>query len=154
MVNNNPLQELAGDDTLVMSNSVLSIAMLMMSSSRWRSFFEVVNSGLRVNLTELWIKRTISLLLGLGIDPVVLGCCSGCCAVSLDSQMAATLTLCASRKMLSSVGLFPMPLAFHGSMLNALSHMVEVWEGLGSGEGAHGYGGVPQVVQIQSLALR
>ena len=47
--------------TLVMSNSVLSIAMLMVSSSRWGSFFDVVvvvchdvvDSGLRVKLTEL-----------------------------------------------------------------------------------------------------
>ena len=63
--------------TLVMSNSVLSIAMLMVSSSRWGSFFDVVDSGLRVKLTELWIK-TVSLFLGLGIDPVVLGCSSRC----------------------------------------------------------------------------
>ena len=71
--------------TLVMSNSVLSIAMLMVSSSRWGSFFDVVDSGLRVKLTELWIN-TVSLLLGQG---VVLGCSSGCwdlldCAVSLE----------------------------------------------------------------------
>ena len=64
--------------TLVMSNSVLSIAMLMVSSSRWGLFFDVVDSGLRVKLTELWIK-TVSLLLGIGVDPVVLvGCSSGC----------------------------------------------------------------------------
>ena len=34
-------------------------------------------------------------------------------AVSLDSCMAATLTLYASRKMLSSICLMPIPLAFH-----------------------------------------
>ena len=39
--------------TLVMSNSVFSIAMLMVSSSRWGSFFDVVDSDLRVKLTEL-----------------------------------------------------------------------------------------------------
>ena len=50
--------------------------------------------------------------------------------------MAATLTSCASRKMLSSVCLFPIPLAFHCSMLNVLSDMV------GAGEGARGCGGV------------
>ena len=44
--------------TLVMSNSVLSIAMLMVSSSRWGSFFDVVDSGLRVKLTELWITNS------------------------------------------------------------------------------------------------
>ena len=38
--------------------------------------------------------------------------------------MAATLTLCPSRKMLSSVCLLPMPMAFHCSMLNVLSDMV------------------------------
>ena len=38
---------------LVMSNSVLSIAMLMVSSSRWGSFFDVVDGGLRLKLTEL-----------------------------------------------------------------------------------------------------
>ena len=62
--------------TLVISNSVLSIAMLMVSSSRWGSFFDVVDSDLRVKLTELG-KRTVSLLLGLGVDQVVLGCSSG-----------------------------------------------------------------------------
>ena len=66
--------------------------------------------------------------------------------------MAATLTLCASRKMLSSVRLLPMPLAFHCSMLNVLSDMEGVWAVLG-GEGARGCGGVLQAVQIQSLAL-
>ena len=64
--------------TLVMSNSVLSIAMLMVSSSKWGSFFYVVDSGLRMKLTELWITKTVSLILGLGVDPVVLGCSSGC----------------------------------------------------------------------------
>ena len=67
--------------------------------------------------------------------------------------MAATLTLCTSRKMLSSVCLLPMPLVFHRSMLNTLPDMVEVWAGLGSVEGARGCG-IPKVVQIQSLALR
>ena len=43
--------------------------------------------------------------------------------------MAATLTLCASRKMLSSVRLLPIPLAFHCSMLNVLSDMVGMWAG-------------------------
>ena len=38
---------------LVMSNSVLSIAMLMVSSSRWGSFFDVVDNDLRVKMTEL-----------------------------------------------------------------------------------------------------
>ena len=68
--------------------------------------------------------------------------------------MAATWTLCTSRKMLSSVCLLPIPLAFHCSMLNDLSDMVGVWAGLGSGEGARGRGGVIQAVQIQPLALR
>ena len=44
--------------------------------------------------------------------------------------MAATLSLCASRKMLSSVSLLPMPLAFHCNMLNVLSDMVGVRAGL------------------------
>ena len=48
--------------------------------------------------------------------------------------MAATLTLCVSRKMLSSVCLLPIPLAFHCSMLNVLSDTVGVWAGLGGGE--------------------
>ena len=68
--------------------------------------------------------------------------------------MAATLTLCASRKMLSSVSLLQIPLAFHCSMLNILSDMVDVWAGLGGGEGARVCGGVIQAVQIQPLALR
>ena len=68
--------------------------------------------------------------------------------------MAATLRLCASRKMLSSVCLLPIPLAFHCSMLDGLSDMVGVWAGLGGGEGARGRGGVIQAVQIQPLALR
>ena len=67
--------------------------------------------------------------------------------------MAATLTLYASRKMLSSVCLLPIPLAFHCSMLNDLSDMVGVWAGLGGGEGVCGHGGVIQAVQIQPLAL-
>ena len=54
--------------------------------------------------------------------------------------MAATLTLCATRKMLSSICLLPMPLAFHCSMLNVLSDMVGMWAGLGGGEGARGCG--------------
>ena len=68
--------------------------------------------------------------------------------------MAATLTLCTPRKMLSSVFLLPMPLAFHCSMLNVLSDLVVVCAGLGGGEGARGCGGVLQAVQIQALALR
>ena len=68
--------------------------------------------------------------------------------------MAATLTLCASRKMLSSVCLLPIPLAFHCSMLNVLSDMVGIWAGVGSGGGARDCGGVIQAVQIQPLALR
>ena len=39
--------------TLVMIDSVLSIAMLIVSSSRSGSFFDVVDSGLRVKLTQL-----------------------------------------------------------------------------------------------------
>ena len=54
--------------TLVMNNSVLSKAMLMVSYTRWGSFLDVVASGLQVK--ELWIK-TVNLLLGLGVDPVV-----------------------------------------------------------------------------------
>ena len=55
VVNNDQFQELAGVMyTLVMSNSVLSIAMLMVISSlEVGSFFDVVDSGLRVKLTEL-----------------------------------------------------------------------------------------------------
>ena len=68
--------------------------------------------------------------------------------------MAATLRSCASSKMLSSVCLLLIPLAFHCSMLNVLSDMVGVWAGLGGGEGARGCGGVIQAVQMQSLALR
>ena len=68
--------------------------------------------------------------------------------------MAATLTLCASGRMLSSVCLFPIPLVFHCSMLNVLSDMVGVWAGLGSGQGARGCDGIIQAVQIQPLALR
>ena len=49
--------------------------------------------------------------------------------------MAATLMVCASRKMLSSVCLLQIPLAFHCSMLNVLSDMLGVWAGLGGGEG-------------------
>ena len=74
------------------------------------------------------------------------------CVVSLDSGVTATLTLCASRMMFNSVCLLPMPLAFHVSILNALSDMVEVWTGLGGGKGAGGCGGVPKVVHIQLLA--
>ena len=33
--------------------------MLMVSYSRWGSFFDVVDSGLRVKLTELWIKNSM-----------------------------------------------------------------------------------------------
>ena len=68
--------------------------------------------------------------------------------------MAATLTLCVSRKMLSSVCLLPIPLAFHCSMLNVLSDMVDLWAGVGGGGGARDCGGVIQAVQIQPLALR
>ena len=68
--------------------------------------------------------------------------------------MAAILTLCALRKMLSSVWLLPIPLAFHYNMLNVLSEMVGVWAGQGGGEGARGSGDVIQAVQIQPLALR
>ena len=68
--------------------------------------------------------------------------------------MAATLTLCASRKMLRSVCLLPIPLAFHCSMLNDLSAMLGVWVGLGGGVGARSRGGIIQAVQIQPLALR
>ena len=68
--------------------------------------------------------------------------------------MAATLTLCASSKMLSSVCLLPMLLAFHCSILNVLSDMVGVWAGLGSVEGARGCCGVLQAVHIKPLALR
>ena len=68
--------------------------------------------------------------------------------------MAATLTLCASRKMFSSVCLLPIPLAFHCSMLNVLSYMVGVWAGIVGGEGARDCGGVIQAVKIQPLALR
>ena len=68
--------------------------------------------------------------------------------------MTATLTSCASKKMLSSVCVLPIPLAFHCSMLNVLSDMVGVWAGLGGGEGARACGGVIQAVQIQLLALR
>ena len=67
--------------------------------------------------------------------------------------MAATLTLCASRKLLSSVCLLPIPLAFHCSMLNVLSDMVGMWAGVGGGGGACDCGGVIQAVQIQPLAL-
>ena len=42
-----------GCTPLVMSNSVLSITMLMVSSSRWGSFFGVVDIGLRVKLNVL-----------------------------------------------------------------------------------------------------
>ena len=68
--------------------------------------------------------------------------------------MAVTWTLCASRKMLSSACLLPIPLVFHYSMLNDLSDMVGVWVELGGGIGVPGRGGVIQVVQIQPLALR
>ena len=42
---------------LVMNTSVLSIEMMMGSSSRCGSYFDVVDSGLRVKLTELCIKK-------------------------------------------------------------------------------------------------
>ena len=73
--------------------------------------------------------------------------------------MVATFTLCASRNMLSSVCLLPMPLAFHLSMLNVFSmskidtvRYYHVGRRVGGMEG--GCGGVLQVVQIQLLALR
>ena len=44
--------------TLVMRNSVLSIVILMVSFSRWWSFFDGVDSGLRVKWTQLWIKNS------------------------------------------------------------------------------------------------
>ena len=68
--------------------------------------------------------------------------------------MAVTFTLCASRRMLSSVCLLRMSLAFQLSMLNALSDMVEVGAGQGRGEGVRGCSDVPQGVHIQSLSLR
>ena len=43
---------------LVVGNSVLSIAILMVSSSRWGSFFDVVDSDLRMKLTEVLIKNS------------------------------------------------------------------------------------------------
>ena len=49
--------------------------------------------------------------------------------------MAATLMVCASRKMLNSVCLLLIPLAFHCSMLNDLSDMVVMWEGIVGGVG-------------------
>ena len=52
-VNNAHCRNWPGVYTLVVRNSVLSIAMLMVSSSRLGSFFDVVDSGLRVKLTEL-----------------------------------------------------------------------------------------------------
>ena len=67
--------------------------------------------------------------------------------------MAATLTLCASRKMLSSVCLLPIPLTFHCSMLNVFSGMVGVWAGLGGGEGARDCGGVIQTVSDTMFCL-
>ena len=63
------------------------------------------------------------------------------------------MALCASRKMLSSVRLLPMPLAFHCSMLNVLFDIECMWAGLGGGEVTRGCGGVLQAVQIQPLAL-
>ena len=68
--------------------------------------------------------------------------------------MVTTLTLCTSRKILSSVCLLQIQLAFHCSMLNNLSDMEGVWVGLGGGVGTRGRGGVIQAVQIQPLALR
>ena len=55
VVNNTHCRNWPGMYTVVMRNSVLSIAMLMVSSSRWGSFFD---GGLRVKLTELWIKNS------------------------------------------------------------------------------------------------
>ena len=67
--------------------------------------------------------------------------------------MTVTLTSCASRKMLSSVCLLPIPLVFHGSILNVLSDMVGVWAGLGGGEGACGCGGVIHAVQNPAIGF-
>ena len=53
VVNNAHCMNWQGDVHVGNENSVLSIAMLMVSSSRWGSFFGVVESDLRVKLTEL-----------------------------------------------------------------------------------------------------
>ena len=78
--------------TLVMINSVLSIAMLMVSSSMWGSFYDGVDSGLLVKLAELWIK-TVILLLGLGVDPVVLWCSSVADAICIPLKYIECLVL-------------------------------------------------------------
>ena len=44
-------------NNMVMSSSVLSIAMVMVSSSMWQSFFDVVDSGLRQKLTVMEKKQ-------------------------------------------------------------------------------------------------
>ena len=62
--------------------------------------------------------------------------------------MTATLTLCASRKMLSSVCLLPIPLAFHCSMLNDLSDMVGVTRRYRS---SHGLYDNPQRFKDQNI---
>ena len=43
---------------LVMSNSVLSIAMLMVNYSRWGSYFATIDSGLPLKLAELLINNS------------------------------------------------------------------------------------------------
>ena len=48
-----PVRIWSGVYMLVMSNSVLSIAMLMVHFPRWGSPFAAVVCGLRVQLTEL-----------------------------------------------------------------------------------------------------
>ena len=58
VVNNTHCRSIPGDVDVVMSNSVLSIAILIVSSSRWGSFLDVVDSDLGVKLTELWIKNS------------------------------------------------------------------------------------------------
>ena len=53
VVNNAHCRNWRGDVHVDNDNYVLSITMLMISSSRWGSFFDVVDSDLRVKLTEL-----------------------------------------------------------------------------------------------------
>ena len=65
--------------------------------------------------------------------------------------MAATLTLCTLRKMLSSVCWLPIALAFHCSMLNDLSDMVGVWAGLGGAEGVRGRGGTDPAIGFTTI---
>ena len=49
--------------------------------------------------------------------------------------------------------LLPMSLAFHCTMLNVLSDVVDVWAGLGGGKGARDCVAVLQAVHIQPLTL-